>query len=785
MLRVLSGLRNGPETAGKTGNSMFENAKWITDPSKIKKPEKEADRKTTEAAGHSQKLATGEDVAAVINPTGRFDPAPVFRKEFRILKKVRRAEIRVTAAGLYRLEVNGEILNRGLYDPGWTDYPVRVQFQTYDVTALLRTENRIRILAGCGWAGAGLLGAGAHFFTDRVCILARLDILYEDGSRDTVGTDESWEVFHSSLLFTHPYQGEVIDLSREPEPVGNAVCAEIRTHPVPQEKEPVTEHERIPAKSLTVTPEGDTVIDFGQNLAGFAELRICGKKGDKITVRHAETLNNGSFYTGNLRTAAQKMEYILGKDGVSILKPVFAFQGFRYIAVRTEPERELKAEDFTAVAVYTDMKRTGHIESGSENLNRLCGCILWNMRSNFLEVPTDCPQRDERLGWLGDAQVFCRSAAFYYDVYRFYSCWLRDIVSGQREDGGIPAIAPYNRDGRPFRVSAAWADAITIIPMTLYEQYGDPTVLEECYPAMRRYVEYLRKTGPEEYLWLEGNHYGDWLALDGPDPRHPRTDKDMIASAYYYHSVDLIAKASEILCKPKEEKERLKALKENVRRAFRERFLSVRDTYAACAVLLSFGLLEPEEKRAAAARLAELVRENGNRLMAGVVGAPLILHALSENGYVQEAYDLLLEEKVPSWMGMLRYGATTLWERPDTFTDGGMKDIRNASLNHYMFGSVLDWITGCAGGLKPAEPGYRVFTWRPFPEERLGRLALSLQTRSGLIRAAWEIREGRVLYELDVPEGTKALVTLPDGREFPVLPGEFRLEGTRDQTENR
>jgi len=751
---------------------MFEHAKWIS----AYREKKEAGFTDT-----SKKLATGEVVASVINPEGRLDPAPVFRKCVTIAKPIKRAEITATAAGLYRLSVNGTEVNHSLFDPGWTDYAKRIQVQTFDITGLLKEENTVEILAGCGWAGAGLLGAGAHFFTDRVCVISELKLCYKDGTEETVGTDETWDVYYSYLLFTHPYQGEVIDYAKETKPAGKAVPAEIRTGFIPQEKEAVTAHERLAAKRMFVTPEGDTVLDFGQNMAGFAELRVTGHKGDKVSVRHAEVLDeNGNFYTKNLRTAAQLMEYTLGHDGETVLRPVFTFQGFRYIAVKTEagPESstapELRQENVTAVAVYTDMKRTGFIETGNETVNRLCGCILWNMRSNFLEVPTDCPQRDERLGWLGDAQVFSKSAGFYYDVYNFYRCWLKDIVSEQREDGGIPAIAPYNRDAKQFRVSAAWADALTIIPTNLYEMYGDKTVLEECYPAMRRYVEYLRKAGPEEYLWLEGNHYGDWLALDGPDPRHPKTDKDMIASACYYHSVDLVIRTGKILERPEEEIEEYRRLKTNVRAAFRERFLGVRDTYAACTVLLSFGLLEESEKAEVTAELVRLISENGSRLMCGVVGAPLILHALSDNGYTDRAYDMLLCDEVPSWMGMLRYGATTLWERLDTFDENGMKDIRNASLNHYMFGAVLDWITGDAGGLKPLLPGYRKLGWKPLPEKRLGKMNLSLNTRCGEIKASWEIKGDEIRYELIIPEGTEAEVTLPGVETVTAGPGVFR-----------
>lgn len=740
----------------------FENAKWICCPAEG------ADAGEGVLTG---RLASGEVVATVCNPPDRNGLVPLFRRSFRLTEKPKEAILSVTAAGLYRLFVNGVNVNYSLFDPGWTDYPKRLQYQSYRIKGLLKDNNTLELLAAGGWACAGLLGAGTHFFSDRIAVLAGLTLRYADGREERIGSDESWEVFRSRIRFSHIYQGEDIDLGAEPEYLGHAVETELDAKLIPQEKEPVTAREILPLRREFVTSEGDRVLDFGQNLAGRVCLTVKGRKGARIIVRHAETLDEkGNFYVKNLRTAAQRMEYVLGKDGVSELKPVFTVQGFRYAAVDAEEGIGiLKAE---AVAVYTGMKRTGVISCGNEKIERLCDAVLWNLRSNFLEVPTDCPQRDERLGWLGDAEVFAPSAAFLYDVKNFYRCWLRDVASGQREDGGIPAIAPYNRAGYPFRVSAAWADAITVVPHVLHENYGDRSVLEEFYPSMLRYVDYLKNAGPVEELWLGGNHYGDWLALDGLDPRNPKTSKDMIASAYYYHSLELTVCAGKILGKDTAE---LEALLARVRKAFRERFLGMRDSYAALSLLLCFGLLEENEKAEAARELADMVERNGNRLLAGVVGAPIVLQALSENGYANKAYDLLLEEGVPSWLGMLRYGATTLWERLDTFDENGMKDIRNASLNHYMFGSVLQWLVEGAGGLKAEAPGWSSFVWKPLPEKRLGSLRIRKDCPSGRIEAGWSVTDGGVRYALTVPDGAKARILLPGKEAFFRGPGSYEF----------
>ena len=697
----------------------------------------------------------------------------LFEMEYRFPKNVQRAEISVSAVGLYILHVNGDRYSYGLFNPGWTNYAARIQYQTYDVTASVQDTAKISLLTAGGWATANLLLEGEHFFSDRVCVIAELHVTYCDGTEEVFATDENWRVFRSQVLYSHIYNGEIIDQTAEKTLLGNAVPTKIGTNLIPQEGVPICERERLPAQRLLTTPEGDRVIDFGQNLSGYVEIRVSGHRGDRVRLRHAEVLDDkGNFYTKNLRTAKQTMEYVLGGDGEQVLKPLFTTQGFRYIAVDEFPG-EIDPACFTSVAVYADMKRTGHFSCGNETINRLYDCILWTHRSNFMEVPTDCPQRDERLGWLGDAELFCKAAAYSYDVYSFYRKWLHDIASQQLPNGAIRAICPFN-DAYDFRFSAAWSDAVVIIPWELYRIYGDKTILEEQFDCMSRWVEYMHSAGPEEFLWLGGNHYGDWLALDGPNPREPRTDKDFIGSAFFAYSAKKVAECGRVLGR---DMTQMETLAENVRRAFRARFVSdglpTTDTMTGCILLLHFGLAEEDEKEKIIDHLLELLAEFGNTLCTGLLGTAYILHVLSENGHAKEAYDLLLQKNYPSWLGMLDYGATTIWERFDTIDENGIKDVRNASLNHYVFGTILDWLVEGAVGLRGSfgEAGYRRVCWRPLPDARLGFAEFKFDTPFGNIKCRWEIVETGVRYSISLPETVCADVLLPDGQTMELAGG--------------
>lgn len=752
-------------------------------------------------------------------PADMGQAGPLFTKEFSCETGAAKAVMHVSAVGLYKLFVNGTAYSFGLFNPGFTSYQHRIQYQTYDVTESIRSgKNRLEILAAGGWATANMLLEGDHLFSDKVCVIAELTVCRAgSGAAQNVVTDETWDVSTSRIRYSHLYNGEIIDYSAKSEALGKAVPvdisrlygetmaaqgstplrwkleagtagratsglvdkAEMKAKPedfpikapelVPQEGVPVAERERVPAKAFIVTPEGDRVIDFGQNLSGYVEIRVCGKQGDRVKIRHAETLSkDGNFYTKNLRTAKATMEYVLGRDGEQVLKPEFTTQGFRYIAIDEYPGIGEIGEDFpsrfTSVAVYADMKQTGRFSCENVDIQKLYECILWTERSNFMEVPTDCPQRDERHGWLGDAALFCRAAAYNYDVAAFFGKWLKDVALEQEENGAVRSFTPHN-DSYDLRFSAAWGDAVVTIPYELFKIYGDREALRQQFPCMRRWVDFMHADGPEEYLWIGGNHYGDWLALDGPDPRNPLTDKDFIGSAYFYHSTQQLIACGRVLGEDMSAYETLLA---KIRRAFRQRFvkggLPATDTMTGCILLLQFGLTEPEEEEAVTAHLLELLEKFDFTLCTGLLGTAFLLHVLSEHGHAKEAYDLLLQKKYPSWLCMMEHGATTIWERFDTIDDNGIKDVKNASLNHYVYGTIFDWLVEGAAGIRPCfdAPGYEKVLWKPVADPRVGALSWSLETKFGIVQSAWKVRsDGRTEYELSLPEGVTAEVKLP------------------------
>ena len=581
------------------------------------------------------------------------------------------------------------------------------------------------------------------------------------------------------MLETDIYHGETVDKTAPVIKIGNAVLSDVNTKLVPQVGEWIREQERLAPVKRFVTPAGETVIDFGQNLAGYVEVKVSGKAGERIVMRHAEILDkDGNFYTENLRSARETNTYILSGKGEECFKPTFTWQGFRYIALDEFPEGALETAEFTAIVVHSDMKRTGRFACGNEKINQLYHNLVWGQKGNFIDVPTDCPQRDERLGWTGDAQVFCQTAALNFDVKKFFKKWLKDLAVDQMEENGaVRGSAPVVMGREMTRISAAWGDAAVICPWVIYLTYGDKQVLEDQFESMKGWIEYIRRlTDGGEYLWLGGNHYGDWLAMDnGEGVYEGATDKDFIATAFYAYSTGLFVKAGKVIGRDMSEYE---ALYGNIVKALTERFirdgLPVSDTQTACAMLLYMNLCEDRQK--VADRLAELVRANGTRLNTGFVGTPYLLYGLSENGHMDLAYDLLLQEQFPSWLYSVNQGATTIWEHWDGVNDAGeMWSKAMNSFNHYAYGAVGEWMYRTAAGIRAVEtaPGFSEFVLCPVPDRRLGFVDASLDTAHGQIRSAWYVQEGMVRYEFTVPENTEALIKLPGGVEKKVGSGQY------------
>lgn len=726
-------------------------------------------------------------------PEGDYQGARSFCYGFTPSKAIKKATLYASAMGIYAPFVNGVRVGKGVLAPGWTSYKHRVQYQGYDITALLEAkENCIELGVGRGWA-VGFIGHkdADNAFFNQPCVIAWLEVLYEDGTKETIDTDTSWEVWTTQVTFAEIYHGETVDKTLEPTYVAQAVLADVKTKLIPLEGPEILEYEHLRPTRVIRTPKGERVIDFGQNMTGYVQVCIKAPRGSRVAFTHAEVLDkDGNFYNENYRAAKNYITYITDGEE-NLFKPTYSFQGFRYIRLEEYPFEEVDPDNFTAIAVHSDMKRTGRFSCGNEKINQLYHNIVWGQKSNYLDVPTDCPQRDERLGWTGDAQVFCRTGAINFDVEKFFIKWLGDVAAEQGKDGRVMGIVPDAMPGHKTRLSAAWGDVACVAPWQMYLAYGNKKALKKSFPMMKKWVGYQRSAGPEEYLWLGGYHYGDWLAMDaGEDSYVGATSTDLIGSAYYAYSTKLVVLAGEALG---EDVSEYRALYENVRKAFRAYFMEngmPKEQYpmteilpegrkkpidqlrrgmtqTAIVLILYFGLCEENERAALAAKLVELIRENGNRMTTGFVGTPYILHALSENGYTDVAYELLMQEKNPSWLYSVCHGATTMWEHWNSLKeDGSFWSTAMNSFNHYAYGAVYDWIFGVAAGIKPIgdAPAYREITVEPHPNKCLGFIDTSIESRNGTIRMHWYYKGESVYYELEIPEGVTAHLTLPSGK---------------------
>ena len=731
-------------------------------------------------------------------------PCPVFVRTFRLDGTETALSLDATCIGIYRVTLNGTPVSDALFAPGFTSYPNRLQVQTYSLLPYARAgENRLEIQCANGWA-VGFLGRGNtnHIFADHISLAAELTVTAADGTVTAIGTDGSWAVYRNAIRSAEFYHGETDDFTAAEELLGNALPDTApATRLIPDEGVPVREIARVHAKALIRTPKGETVIDFGQNLAGYVEVTVTGKPGDRVTLSHAETLDRaGNFYTKNLELAECRNTYVL--DGTPrVLKPHFTFQGYRYIRIDEFPAgEEIRPENFVSVAICSDMKETGFFLCGNEQINRLYRNTLWGQRSNFIDIPTDCPQRDERLGWLGDAQVFIRTAAIQYDVRQFFTKWLNDVMLEQNADGGIYGVVP-KVPGRGTKVSAAWGDATVICPWELYRAYGDKALLARHFPMMQKWVDFIHAQGPEEFLWLGGNHYGDWLAADAelsPAVRQGATQTDLIASAYFAYVTQLLIEAGEVLGR---DMQAYRALHGSIRAAFRKVFMKdglpvlypefdglstnrrvLGQTQTAIVLILHFGLYEGSaEKEKLVQTLLEMIRHNGGCMATGFVGTPFLLHVLTEAGHTKEAYDLFLQEKYPSWLFSVNRGATTIWEHWDGIReDGSFWDDEKNSFNHYSYGCVFDWVFGAALGINPAEPAYRRVRIAPHPDRRLGFAEGSVTAPAGKISVSWHFTGGQVRYEIGLPDGISGELILPDGQKTALAPGRTVCFGSAD-----
>ena len=690
---------------------------------------------------------------------------PVFKKSFTISKRIKKATLTISARGCYYAELNNDKIGDFVLAPGWTSLK-RVQAQCYDITKMLKEENEIKVSLSKGWFKGRINSKGRAEYAD-ICssIIAELKVLYKDGTSDTICTDGSWECAFSQIKMADIYDGEHVDANaiESYEPV--AVHDYDRSIIVPQQGEKIIEQETILPLRIFKTPKGEMVVDFGQNLTGYFEFTVDAKKGDVIDLSFAEVLDkDGNFYTENYRSAKCEFKYFC-KGGKQSYKPRHTFYGFRYIRVNSFAG-EVNENTLHAIVVHSDIKRTGYLDSSSPLLNQLFKNIIWGQKGNFLDVPTDCPQRDERMGWTGDAQVFARTASYNFNVEKFFEKWLTDLSLDQTERGSIPHVIPQAWDDN--ETSAAWGEACTVCPWQMYLTYGSKKILKNQYASMCKYIKYIGKISKSRYLWTGCWHFGDWLGLDAPYGSYKgSSNEDFIASVFYAYSTLLTAKAGKVLGK---NVSKLEALYIKIIDKIRKTFKTFK-TQAECVLALYFDIAT--DKKAVADQLAKMVRENGTRLQTGFVGTPYLLHALSQNGYTELAYDLLLQEAFPSWLYSVKQGATTIWEHWDGVNDKGefwSKDMN--SFNHYAYGSVADWVYGVACGIQAVEakPGFEEVVIAPQPTDKLDYLSARIDTKNGTISSKWYHYNGKIRYEITTP--VRAIIII-DGISHIVEKGSY------------
>ena len=714
-------------------------------------------------------------------------PAPYLRKEFIIRKQPVSARLYATAIGLYECHLNGSRVGDALLTPGWTDYSHHIQYQAYDVTELLQSgANAIGAILGDGWGVGHIAWVGRQQYADRPQFLAQIVLTFSDGSNEIIATDSSWKVTQGPILESDLLMGESYDARRELtgwsspgyddgtwRPVeifsANSVVLSATNGPI------VKRQETLRPLNIAEIPDFVNprwIFDMGQNMVGWIRLRLRGEKGTTITIHYAEALNpDGTLYTANLRTARNTDHYTLKGGAEEVWEPHFTFHGFRYVELLGFPGVPTQ-DTVTGIVVHSEMALSGKFECSDRLINQLQHNILWGQKGNFVDVPTDCPQRDERLGWTGDAQVFIRTAAFNMNVAGFFTKWTRDLVDAQYSNGAYPAVAPNPstwsiQDGGP-----AWADAGVICPWTIYQCYGDTRLLEERYVSMQRFIEFLFQTsrdGIRCYAEYTGWHgFGDWLALDGSDGREGGTSKELIGTAFFAYSTQLMANIAHILGK-EEDVLHYRTLSEEVRDAFIKRYVHEDGTIqggtqTSYILALHFNLLPEELRHRAAAELVRNIQNRNNHLSTGFVGTPYINWVLSKTGHLGTAYALLKQTTWPSWLYSVTQGATTIWERWDGWThDKGFQDPGMNSFNHYAYGAIGEWMYAIIGGidLDPDQPGYKHIIMHPQPGGGLTYATAELHSSYGIIRSAWTWENDNFDWHITIPANTTATIYVP------------------------
>jgi len=699
---------------------------------------------------------------------------PVFQRQFKAGNNIRKAVLCITTLGLYQACLNGKRIGEAYFTPGFTSYTKRLQYQAYDVTGMLGKDNTLQVTVGEGW----YRGVFRSFESDslgnnygsKAGLLAELEITYADGLIEKIGTDGSWLCRESKTRYSELYEGELFDAGFVEKPWQPVKLLDYtKSILIPSAAEQVKKQEVFKPVRVFKTPKGEQVIDFGQNLAGWVELKVKGRAGDTVRLAHAEVLDSlGNFYTGNLRNAKATDTYVLSGKGTEVFEPHFTYHGFRYVKLTGA---DMKNVSLSAVALYSDLKKTGTFSCSDPMVNQLQRNIEWSLNSNFFDIPTDCPQRSERLGWTRDAQVFAPTASFLRNTKNFYSKWLEDLAAEQRESGAVPVFIPTSS---PLDVAvggvAGWGDAATIIPWNVYEVYNDVSVLARQFPSMKGWVEYIRGKAVDG-LW-KARGYGDWYAMGDSTSLH------FIDQCYYAHSTELLLKTARVLGKADDVK-MYSALLDQVKKAFIAAYgkfdTKATSTQSAYVLALAYDLLPEERRQAVADKLAVAIRANGNKLATGFLGTPHLLPVLSRFGYSDVAYKLLMQKDCPSWLYPVTRGATTIWERWDAIKPDG--SIQETSFNHYAYGAVGRWLYENVAGIRSAAPGYEKIILKPEIGGGMSWVKGSYMSGFGKIVSEWRVSGKKVLMKVEIPKGTKATVFIPGRDSVIVAAGKYRFTG--------
>ncbi|MCI6005794.1 MAG: family 78 glycoside hydrolase catalytic domain [Blautia sp.] len=713
------------------------------------------------------------------------------RRTFALKGKVKEAYASTTALGLYNFYINGRKVGNDELTPGWTSYRKHLCYQTYDVTEYLNEgENAMGAILGAGWykGKMGFLEVRNNYGT-RTAFLAQMTVRYEDGTEEVFVTDESWTGADAPIVFAEIYDGEIYDASMEIPGWSKAGDVSGTWRPVSsvefskdvlagQGSGKVAEMDEVRAKRIFTTPQGDTVIDFGQNMTGHIHVKAYGKPGDVIELHCFEVLDAaGNVYLDNLRGAKESMKYTFAKEGEVEYTTTFTFMGFQYAKIVSYPGTP-EVENFTAYTLHTRMNQTGRLEFSNPDLNQLAHNILWGLKGNFVDVPTDCPQRNERLGWTGDAQIFCRTACFLENTYNFYRKWLVDVEADQTPEGGVAHVVPDLLSGRleiandwllgqGSHSAAAWADVAVINPWTMYLTFGDKEILKQQYQSMKGWIGFMREHA-QDYIWNYKLQFGDWVALDAEEGSYfGATPNDLTCTAYFAYSTGLFVKIAEILGNDDDAKE-YQELYEKVVEKFQKTFFDengvmTAQTQTAHIVALYFGLTPEKYKETTVGNLLKLLEKENGHLVTGFVGTPYFCHALSQNGHVKEAYDLLLKDDFPSWLYQVKMGATTVWEHWDGMKpDGTMWSPDMNSFNHYAYGAIGEWMVRVAGGLEvdEAKPGYKHAVIYPRLGGGLSFMKCEYDSVYGTVKSFWEDHGNSAMLHVTVPVNTTATICL-------------------------